>query len=450
MKLLRAKQGHTAIPDDRGLPPPAGARCPSPAPGATGCSSAGAMGRSHPGRCSGFGIARLVLGTVLPVLLPATAPAEELLPGEFGEIDLGRPLVEPARFPTIRQLREAVRRPEIRPVLMFKLFSSGDNHHLPIWSGDGRRLAFQRSDLSGKSSKLLVFGSTSQAQPTLLTDRPEAYDYMFRWAVNGPASYSFVRIDSGSVNTRVQVAIEGGRLECRTPEPGRRESPALYRRSDGIWRLVYGEKGDLIEQAWGDSGSVEPPLVLARGSSPRWSRDGHRLLLVRERSGGRRTPTYDVLVRNLRAETEVILAAGTEGMVRSPTWSPDERHAAFLVRQPGETQPWRIRVVPIDGGTGITPAGDVVVNLNFASEGPSWEPSGRRLWFFSHEHRKQAYYPMVAAEVASGKLTVVDYPARCTTPNDLAVHPLSTVPEIALVAHDGLPQDLFIVLCNHY
>jgi len=382
--------------------------------------------------------------------LGAEAPADGLLPGEFGDVDLGRPLVEPARFPTIRELRQSVGRPEIRPVLVFKLFSSGDNHHLPAWSEDGQRLALQQSDLSGESSRLLVFGSLAEARPARLTDRPRAYDYMFRWAVNAPASYSFVRIESAIAGSRVEVSLEGRRPECRTPEPGRRDGPALCRRADGAWCLVYSEKGDLMRRVWNDSGPSEKPQTLTRGSAPRWSRDGQRLLLVRERPGGN-TPACDVVVRNLGTETEVLLAGGEEGMVRSPTWSPDERYAAFYVRRPGESQPWRIRVAPADAhGPAITLADNVVVNLDFASEGPSWEPSSRRVWFFSHEHRAQAYYPMAAAEVPSGKLTLVDYPARCTTPNDLAVHPRSIVPEIALVAHDGLPQDLLLVLCNHY
>jgi hypothetical protein len=65
-------------------------------------------------------------------------------------------------------------------------------------------------------------------------------------------------------------------------------------------------------------------------------------------------------------------------------------------------------------------------------------------------HRKQAYYPLLAADVTTGKIDVIDYPNRCTTPYDLAVNPVTEVPEVAFMAHDGLPQDLFIVFMNHY
>ena len=394
-----------------------------------------------------------LLAGVVILLLPAgpgAAMAADLLPGEFAPIELGRRLVEPKTFPTIRELREAVRRPEIRTVLVFKLFSSGDNLHLPAWSGDGQRLALQRSDLAGKSSILLVFWSMAQPQPALVADQPGAYQYMFRWAVNGPGGYGFVRIDPGSASSRVYVAADTEEPVCKTPDTARRELPALYRRADGIWRLVYREDGQLVHQAWNGGGPVERPLALGRGTSPRWSRDGYRLLFARERPGGGTAPAYDVVVRNLQTETDLVLPCG-ESAVRSPTWSPDEKHVAFYVRQPGEGKPWRIRVCPVEGrAPAITLGGDVVVNLNFESGGPAWEPSGRRVWFFSHEHRRQAYYPMIAADVASGQLAVVDYPARSTTPNDLAMHPTTAVPEIALVAHDGLPQDLFILLLNHY
>jgi len=380
---------------------------------------------------------------------PGAATAADLLPGEFAPIDVGRRLVEPKAFPTIRELREAVRRPEIRTVLVFKLFSSGDNLHLPAWSGDGQRLAFQRSDLAGKSSTLLAFWSLAQPQPAPVADQPGAYQYMFRWAVDGPGGYAFVRIDPGSGSSRVYVAHDTEEPACKTPDPARRELPALYRGADGTWRLVYREDGQLVHQAWNDRGPVQRPLALARGTSPRWPRDGYRLLYARERPGAA-APVYDVVVRDLRTEAELLLPCDA-GSVRSPTWSPDEKHVAFYVRELGEGKPWRIRVCPVeDQGPAITLGSDVVVNLNFESEGPAWEPSGRRVWFFSHQHRRAAYYPMIAADVASGQLTVVDYPARLTTPNDLAIHPATAVPEIALVAHDGLPQDLFILLLNHY
>lgn len=366
----------------------------------------------------------------------------------------GVPLVEPDRFPTIRELREAARRPEIQAVLMLKLSDSGDhheNHHLPIFSGDGRRLALGRGDVRKESSKLLLFSPLSQAEPTLLTNEPDAYDYTFRWGVNRPESFTFARIHVGQETTQVYVSTDGQRPEARTSGPGRHVLPALYGRTDGIWRLVYEQDGSLMHQAWNDDGPIEPPRQLARGTAARWARDGSRLLLKQERFRRNDVIVYDMVVRDLRTETEQLLRSGEVGIVRSPSWSPDEQYVAFYVRESGRGKPWRIRVCPVEGeDPGRTLGSNVVVNLDFESEGPAWEPGGRRVWFFSSQHQHQAYHPLVAADVHSGEILLVDYPRRCTTPNDLAINPVTAVPEMAFVAHTGLPQDLFIVFFNHY
>jgi Tol biopolymer transport system component len=224
--------------------------------------------------------------------------------------------------------------------------------------------------------------------------------------------------------------------------------PALYERTDRIWRLAYEQEGQVMHEAFDAEARVADPLSLGRGTSPRWASDGFRLLMLRGRSGGQ-LAAYDVVVRNLRTEKELVLA--DKGVLRGPVWSPDEQSAAFYVRDPGDNKPWRIQVASAVEERKVHDLGaDVVVNENFESEGPSWEPGGRRIWFFSKQHRKEGYYPLVAADVASGKLAVVDYPSRCTTPFDLAINPVTEAPELVFVAHDGLPQDVFVLFLNHY
>jgi hypothetical protein len=394
----------------------------------------------------------LLAAAVLALSLLSPRPAAaQLLDGEFGDVDLGRELIEPGRFPTIRELRRAVARDEIGHVLMLRLYSSGDNHYLPVFSGDGLRLAFQRSDVQGTSSKLLVFPTLASAEPAMLSDEAEAYDYMFRWGVNAPESFAFVRIRPGEDRTQILFSESGVRPVEKVPGRARSLYPALYRRTDGIWRLVYEEGGRLVHEAWDAAGPVGDPIALDRATAARWAGDGYRLLVIRPRSPGTAGGPGDVVVRNLRTEEDVVLPAGEATAVRSPTWSPDETRAAFYVREGGEGRPWQIRVAGVDGGAGGPTIGrDVVVNDNFDSQGPAWQPDGRRVWFFSREHQRQAYYPLVAGDAAGGGLTVVDYPNRCTTPNDLAINTANPVPEMAFVAHEGRPKDLFILFLNHY
>lgn len=393
------------------------------------------------------------LFAALVLALLGTAPlcAQSLLEGEFGDIDLGRTLIEPARFPTVQELREAVRRREISFVLMLRLSRDENNHHLPVWSQHGDRLAFQRSKLGVNSSKIYIFPSLAQAEPTLLTDDPEAYDYMFRWGVNSQAGYVFSRIDGGRQTTGIVYSADGEKGERKTPQDGHFFYPSLYERTDGIHRLAYEHNGQVRHEAWSGKEAVQEPLTVARGVSPRWSRDGYRLLIARERQRPGRIADYQIALWNLRTQEELLIPAAQSDAVRSPEWSPDEQYVAYYAQPAGDNSPWRIDVSQLTAGSSPrTVADDVVVNATFKSQGPAWEPSGRRVWFFSHQRRQQAYYPLVAADRETGQSLVVDYPRRCTTPNDLAVNPATAIPELAFVAVDGLTQDLFVLFLNHY
>ncbi len=397
------------------------------------------------------------LGLLLAVLLAAPAAAQGLLEGEFGDIDLGRQLLDPERFPTIQELRRAMREPQISAVMMLKLYHDKNNHFLPVWSNDGGRLAFQRSDVAANTSRVLLFQSLASPQPMLLGgESSQSYDYMFRWAVNGqsdeetPGSYVFARIEGAG--TQVYVSLSGGEPKPCASKGQRHTFPALYERTDRIFRLIYSKDGVLTHEAFTPEGPVEHAISLARGIGARWSRDGRRLLYVRQRAAAGRGFSRDILLRDLKSGNETPLPAPRGGSLRSPVWSPDGRLAAYHVREAGANKPWRIRVVATEGkqDQDQTLGDDVVVNETFESEGPAFEPSGQRVWFFSHAQKRQAYYPLVAADVASGKTAIVNYPARCTNPNDLAVNPVTEIPEMAFVGHDGVTQDLFIVFLNHY
>lgn len=408
----------------------------------------GADGEASGRRLAGL---RISLALALFWAWPCCASGQQRLRGEFENIDLGRRLVEPDRFPTVQELREAVRRPDIGAVVMFKLHGDGNNYYLPVWSDDGQRLALQRSDLAAKSSKLYLYEALSQPAPTPIDGDSMAYDSSFRWGTPGTASFVFNRIEPSGEGSHVYYSSDGMKPEPKTSGKRRHTSPTLYERTDGIRRLVYEAEGQITHEAWNAEGPVEEPVALARGTSPRWHRDGTRLLFARERGKSGPVAEYDIVVRWLQKSQDVELFVHSSLIVRSPTWSPDGEHCAFYVRPPGEGKPWRIQVSAArDGGSGKAVGDDVVVNPNFASEGPAWEPGGRRVWFFSHAHRRQAYYPLVAADIETGKTSLVDYPSRCTGPNDLALNPACEVPEMAFVAHDGRPQDIFILLLNHY
>jgi hypothetical protein len=394
------------------------------------------------------GLVAIAVCLAVGLSLPSAAVGQGLLKGEFGNIQLGRELIEPTRFPTIRELREMVSKPEMTAVLMFKLYGDEHNHHVPVWSPDGERLAFQRTTRGSDASKLLAFTRLSSEEPLLISSAPDAYDLMFRWGMNNPRSFVFSRINAGRQSTQVCYSADGTSIETRTTE-GHGLYPSLFERTDGVRWLAYERDGQVYQQAWKDSETQEQPLV--RGTSPTWSRDGKRLLMARDVGGNDKLASYRVVVRTLgKSGNETELPAASGGFVRSPTWSPDETQAACYVREAGDNTPWRIMVSSTTGDGGSRMVGeDVVVNPSFRSEGPSWDQTGKRIWFFSQKERKQEYFPLVAADVKSGQLTTVNYATRCTTPFDVAVNPVTRVPEFAFVAHVGVAQDLFILFLNH-
>jgi len=393
---------------------------------------------------------RNFLTSTVLLALVATNPAagQTLLRGEFGDIEFGRELIGTERLPTIQELRSQLADEQVRSVLMFKLFGDGKNHHVPVWSPGGRRLSLQRSLEDAGSSQLLLFEDLSQASPRLLTNEANVYDYMFRWGLNSESAFVFARIGVGPQTTQIFFSDDGQTLEPRTDAGRRYALPSLYVRNDGVRWMVYEDGDELVHQAWDERQNDRRSL--GEGSSPRFNRDGTRILVTRRDDRSGRLGAREVRVLDLRKNSVTVLLSPGAGFVRSPTWSPDERLAAFYHRDAGDFSPWRIEVRPTSGGNGRRLLDGVVVNPDYISEGPSWEPSGRRVWCFSHGHREQEYYPLVAGDVATGDELLVDYPKRVTTPQDLAVNPVTEVPEIAMVAHDGLPRDLFVVFCNHY
>jgi hypothetical protein len=264
---------------------------------------------------------------------------------------------------------------------------------------------------------------------------------MVRWGQNSSAGYAFARIDSESGGAQLWISPDGGAAVLRTKASGRHTMPALYERTDGIWRMAYEKDGQLMLEV------IDEPTRLCAGTSPRWSSDGGSLLLARARSG--KVGAFDIVLKSLRDGQETQLS--TSEVVRGPVWSPDERYAAFFAKDSAGNAPWRIEVAALARQAKARAlVQDVVVNPNFDSDEPTWEPSGRRVWCFSHGQRKQAYYPLVAVEVEGGGQSVVDYPQRCTNPGDLAINPRTIVPELTFVGHDGLPQDLYVLFLNHY
>jgi len=403
-------------------------------------------------------ILRLACAWFVGLCVTQQQAVAQLVPGEFPDIQLGRELAGFERFPTVAELRAKAAMPARTAVLMLRLHHKEENqHHVPVWSPDGRRLAFQQStgaSAVASNSKVLLFPSLAMPKPLLLTDQPKAYDYMFRWGLGKPGCFVFSRLSPGSSGARVMFsagydAAGKGQVEAKTGATVMHEFPTVYAQTDGVMRLAYEQKGSVMQTAWNAQRSSKA-VEIAAGGAPRWSRDGVRLLMLRGRSRADNVTAFDVVVRNLQSSQEQVVASPETGTLRSPVFSPAENRIAYFARDPGNNNPWRIEFCNAAGGPAATAAADVVVNKSFKSEGPAWSPDGEQLWFFSNQFQTQAYFPLRVFDCSNGAAASIDYPRVCAAPSDVAVNPVTKIPEIAFTAKNGQSRDLYILLLNHF
>jgi len=392
-------------------------------------------------------------------------PADRLS-GEFGGIDIGRDIVGRSSFPTISEFRKIVSDPSIKTALAIKLLADEDNHSLPQWSNDGRRLALQNVNKRKQTSIISIFWQMSDAKPVLITKDDNAYDYMFRWGLNRHNSFVFSRLPQrggatefwGYLSRATSYISEEERRRAATNMKPQKfnvdgfaySHPALYVRSDRVIRLVFENNKELMQAAAAtDNYKFGKQKKITKGAVPRWSLNGHQLLALNLTKG--RVGASELILIDLKKNNNESLVHDDSLLLRSPAWSPDNKYASCFFRRRGGNLKWSIQIAATDdSGIGRVISDDVVVNPDFTTAGPSWEPSGKRVWYFSKNNRRQAHYPFVATDVQSGKKVVVDYPDVITSPMDLTLNPVTKVPEVAFVGKQGGTDDVFVVFLNHY
>jgi Tol biopolymer transport system component len=247
----------------------------------------------------------------------------------------------------------------------------------PVWSPDGKRLAF-----------VARFTSQFPPQTNIYTMEPEAPGQTFNAAVqithftNGEVAtgsiawspdgskLAFVRGNAAHTNQPLYVVNADGSSANAT------EIPTVGGAGDPTWSADSGKiafsHNNQIYTVNGDISFPATPLTGATGAEPVWSPDGSRIAYGREfqyvqtigPSGG--TPLLTIPVNS---------------QFISPSWSPSGAQLAYSERV-GE--PSRFRIVNADG------SGDhglpVVQGLKTENSRASWSPDGTRLvfqgWYF--------------------------------------------------------------------
>jgi len=104
-----------------------------------------------------------------------------------------------------------------------------------------------------------------------------------------------------------------------------------------------------------------------------YSPDGQKIAFQSDRSGSR-----EVWVTKSDGSDAVQLAFFGEGLTGTPRWSPDGRQIAFASHGSNPQSPWKVFVVPAEGGVPrLIPTGP------YAAECASWSHDGLWIYFYS-------------------------------------------------------------------
>src|SRR5579885_113742 len=214
-----------------------------------------------------------------------------------------------------------------------RLTSGPANAHTPVWSPDGRWLAFvsdREGDMTGKSEKdAKKLGKGKQQIWLLPTGGGEAHQLTF---IQHGAVYPVWSPDSKRLIFLAQVGPLDEEGEDGKPLPKVRVVDRLWYRLDGVG-FIYERRSHLflVNVAGGE------PVQLTDGDwddgDPVWSPDGKYLAFTSSREEDRwRTPTPDVYVLTIEQGKAGDLRRLTDGSLAcgSPAWSPDGQTIAFL------------------------------------------------------------------------------------------------------------------------
>jgi TolB protein len=258
----------------------------------------------------------------------------------------------------------------------------------PAWSPDGRRIAFQ-GWRDRQSGALYVVNADGSGQRTLAR-RGSAP----AWSPDGrriafviTGKLYVVNADGSGHRTLTRLGRGGGGASLAWSPDGRKLLLVVESISAPgcgyCWRLwVLNADGsglrDLTRNLGGSPGFGAWPA-----SDPVWSPDGRKIAFVRSNT---RRGVYVVNadgsgVRNLTPKPRGAAYA-------APAWSPDGRKIAFAGERDGNSE---IYLMNADG------SGQRSLTSDLAYDGdPSWSPDGRKITFVSNRDGRYAVYVMNA------------------------------------------------------
>jgi Tol biopolymer transport system component len=243
------------------------------------------------------------------------------------------------------------------------------------WSPSGSKLCFVRGEPSGGSlwevdrdgSGLICLS------PGILSGLEGGYGL---WTPNG--EYLITRSICAGHNMPSAVRVTSvpfhrhwGQPACLGSAP--LDLGVLATSPDGarLFGFGSGAKHPQMEEYDTQAREFKPFLPNVSAEYADFSRDGQRIAYVTGESGI--TGVENLWISRIDASHKEQITKPPL-LVQLPRWSPDGRWIAFMGKDPG--QPWRVRVVSVDGGS-YAP----VTGVNDEEGAPTWSPDSAQIAF---------------------------------------------------------------------
>lgn len=234
----------------------------------------------------------------------------------------------------------------------------------PIWSPDGKWIAYQAED---PQFDIMVVSADSGA-PRQLTSGP-ATDAPRNWLPDGSAVI-FGRTGDGDDQTLV-VPLDGGPVRRLAAEVKGNQHANLAPDGVKIGYDVHAGGGEATVWVQDSAGAAPRQLTTENleniNAAYLWSPDSRYIAYLSRRTGTSDIWIVDVTTGEQRQLTNDIRDDNT------PRWSPDGRWMAFISDRGGQTDLWLMRV---EGGNATRLTNDRAVEFN-----PRWTPDGRSITY---------------------------------------------------------------------